>query len=323
MPHVLVAGKIHEAGLAVLRDAPGFTADLVDEISTESYAPLIGKADALLIRTQPLPGPVIARAPRLRVVSRHGVGYDAVDVGALDARGIPLAIVGDVNSGAVAEQTLMLMLAVAKKTLAYDRAVRDGGWNQRNGFGATELEGKTLLLVGFGRIGRKVALLARAFGMRILAHDPPVPATLMREAGVTPAPDLGPALEEADFVSVHVPGSGGVPLIGEAELRRMKRRAVLVNTARGGVVDEAALAAALAEGRIGGAGLDVFTDEPPSPGNPLLASDRTVLSPHSAGLTQECARRMAVAAMRNIVDFFEGRLDPALVVNREAIGFRG
>jgi D-3-phosphoglycerate dehydrogenase len=323
MPHVLVAGKIHEAGLAVLREASGFTADLVEEISTSSYAPLIGKADALLIRTQPLPAPVIADAPRLRVVSRHGVGYDAVDVGALNARRIPLAVVGDVNSGPVAEHALMLMLAIAKKTLAYDRAVREGGWNERNGFGATELEGKTLLVVGFGRIGRKVAQLARAFGMRVLAHDPPVPQALMREVGVEPAAGLLPTLAEADFVSVHVPGSAGGPVIGDAELRRMKSSAILVNTARGGVVDEEALAATLEEGRIAAAGLDVFADEPPSAGNRLLASARTVLSPHSAGLTEECARRMAVAAMRNILDFFEGRLDPALVVNREAIGFPG
>jgi D-3-phosphoglycerate dehydrogenase len=320
MPHVLVAGKIHEAGLAVLREAKGFTADLVEEISTESYAPLIGRADALLIRTQPLPAPVIAEAARLRIVSRHGVGYDAVDVGALNARRIPLAIVGDVNSGAVAEQTLMLMLSSAKKTLAYDRAVRDGSWNMRNSFAAVELEGKTLLLVGFGRIGRKVALLARAFGMRILAHDPPVPVAMMEELGVKPARDLGVALEEADFVSLHLPGSGGRPLIGADELGRMKTGAILINTARGGVVDEQALAAALAEGRLAGAGLDVFAEEPPGAGNPLLSSDRVVLTPHSAGLTEECARRMAVAAMRNIVDFFDGRLDPALVVNREAAG---
>ncbi len=319
MVHVLVAGRIHPAGPELLRQTPGFTVELVDEVSTASYAPLVGRADAVLIRTQPMPAEVIAAAPALRIVSRHGVGYDAVDVAALTARGIPLAIVGDVNSGAVAEHTLMLMLALFKRALGYDRDLRNGGWNRRNTFEATELDGKTLLLFGFGRIGRKVAKLAQAFGMQVVAHDPFTPDAAIRAAGAEPVADTTAALAAADVVSVHVPLTGGKALLGAAELARMKPSAFIVNTARGGLIDEAALADALAEGRLAGAGLDVFEAEPPLTSNRLFASDRVLLSPHSAGLTEECAKRMSLSAMGNIVDFFAGTLDPALVVNRASL----
>lgn len=315
MTHVLVAGRIHDAGLALLRDAPGVTFDLVDEVSTESYAPLIQNADAVLIRTQPMPGSVIDRAARLKFVSRHGVGYDAVDLPALNRRGIPLAIVGDVNSRSVAEHTMMLILSLAKRTLAYDEATRRGNWGRRNSFEAFELAGKTLLLFGFGRIGRHVAKLADAFDMRVLAYDPHVEEDVFRAAGVTSVADIGSALESADVVSVHVPLSPNGALIGSRELARMKPTAVVVNTARGGLIDEAALAAALDGGFLAGAGLDVFATEPPSQEHPMFSNDCVILSPHSAGLTQECAARMSVSAAQNILDFFAGKLDPALVVN--------
>lgn len=319
MPHVLVAGRIHEAGRTLLRDASDVTVDFVDEVSTVSYAPFVKRADAILIRTQPMPASVIAEAPGLRIVSRHGVGYDAVELEALNARGIPLTIIGDVNSSAVAEHTLMLMLALSKRVLIYDKATREGGWDRRNTFEATELLDKTLLLIGFGRIGRKVARLAAAFGMRVMAYDAFTSVESVRDGGATPVTDLGSALPIADIVSVHVPLTPGKPEIGAPELARMKPSAIVINTARGGLVDEAALSEALADGRLAGAGLDVFADEPPTTDHPLFGCDRVILTPHSAGLTGECAGRMSVAAVRNILDFFEGTLDPALIVNREYV----
>jgi D-3-phosphoglycerate dehydrogenase len=320
MPHVLVAGRIHEAGLDLLGRTEGFTVEVVDEVSTESYAPRVGGADAVLIRTQPMPANVIAKAGRLKIVSRHGVGYDAVDVEALNRRGIPLAVVGDVNTRSVAEHTLtlMLMLALAKRTLAYDAAVRDGDWGFRNSLEAIELNGRTLLVIGFGRIGRAVGALATAFGMRVLAYDPLLSASAIEAAGAEAAKRLDDALGEADVVTIHMPGNGRT-LLGAAELARLKPTALIINTARGGIVDEAALAAALAQGRLGGAALDVFACEPPAAGQPLSRSTRTVLTPHAAALTQEGAARMSFDAARNIIEFFAGRIDPKLVVNAEAI----
>jgi D-3-phosphoglycerate dehydrogenase len=319
MPHVLVAGRIHDAGLALLRATPGLTFNLVEEVSTESYAPFVERADAVLIRTQPMPASVISAAPRLKIVSRHGVGYDAVDIAALNERGIPLAVVGDVNSRSVAEHTMMLILSLAKRTLTYDAKTRLSEWNYRNSFDASELAGKTLLLLGFGRIGRSVAKLAEAFGMQIIVHDPFVDESTIRGAGAVPAPEMDAALAQADVISVHIPLSEGRALLGAQELAKLKSTAVVVNTARGGLIDEEALAAAIEAGRLAGAGLDVFSAEPPPHNHRLCKNDRVILSPHSAGLTQESAIRMSVSAVQNILDFFAGSLDSSLVVNADSV----
>lgn len=321
MPHILVAGRIHEQGLDVLKNAKGFTFEVVDEVSRESYVPLLPKADALLIRTQPLDQATIADAPNLKIVSRHGVGYDAVDVEALNARKIPLCIVGDVNSRAVAEHTLMLMLSAARRVVAHDQALRKGEWKVRNAFETIELDGKTLLVMGLGRIGRRVAALAQAFGMTVMGLDPMVPAAAMKDLNVTPVADLRETLKVADYVTLHVPLIGGKPVIGAEELALMKPTAILINAARGGLIDEEALNTALLSRKLYGAGLDVFAAEPPKSDNALLSNPYVTLSPHSAGLTAECAARMGVAAAQNILDLFAGKLERSLVVNAKEIGF--
>ncbi len=317
MPHLLVAGKLHPAGLDLLRQAP-VTFDYVEEISEASYQAYLPKADALVIRTQPLSAGSIARAPGLKIVSRHGVGYDAVDVPALNARGVPLCIVGDVNSSGVAEHAMMLILAATHRLIAADRATRAGDWGWRNGLQTQELAGKRLLILGFGRIGQKLAGLARAFGMQVHAHDPFLPADRWPKNTVRET-DLAQALRTADAVSLHLPRADRA-VIGAAELAVMKPTAVVVNTARGGLVDEVALAEALRAGRLGGAGIEVFNAEPPAADHPLFGIDTAVLTPHNAALTVECAERMALASVQNVLDFFAGTLDPALVVNRAALG---
>ena len=318
MPHILIAGKIHQAGIALISAAPGVTFDVVPEVTLAGYAPLMPKADALLLRTQPLNAELIEASPRLKIVSRHGVGYDAVDVDALNARKIPLAIVGDVNSRAVAEHTLALMLSAARRLVAHDQAAKTGHWNVRNQFDAVELDGKTLLVCGFGRIGRRVAELAKAFGMEIHAYDPFVSAAALRETRATPEPDLKVALAQADYVSLHMPGVKGA-ILGEQELAVMKPSAIIINAARGGLVDEIALDKALRARKIYAAAFDVLVQEPPEDDNPLLTNPHFTLSPHMAGLTQECAKRMAISAAQNILDYFSGKLDKKLVVNAEAV----
>ena len=316
--HIVVAGKIHTAGVALLRARNDITLDLVEAVTTEAYRPFLPRADALLLRTQPLTAIDVANAPKLRIVSRHGVGYDAVDVAALNARRIPLAIVGDVNSRAVAEHTLMLMLAAARRTVAHHIASTSGNWNERNRFDACELDGKNLLVLGFGRIGRRVAELARAFGMVVTAYDPFVSAEQARALGVGHAATMQQALREADFVTVHLPGGNG-PVLGAAELALLKSSAIIVNAARGGIIDETALDVALRSRRLRAAALDVLSEEPPAADHPLLDNPYITISPHNAGLTEECAMRMSLAAAQNILDCFDGRLNPTLVVNRTAI----
>jgi len=238
-----------------------------------------------------------------------------VDVAALNARGIPLAIVGDVNSRAVAEHTLMLMLAAARRTVAHHVASTTGNWNERNRFDAVELDGKTLLILGFGRIGRRVAELAKAFGVNVMAFDPFVSAESMKSTGVLGTSNLESALASADYVSVHMPGGNG-PVISGPELAKMKSTAIIINAARGGMVDELALDKALRERRLRAAALDVLSEEPPAVDHPLLSNPFITVSPHNAGLTEECAMRMSIAAAQNILDCFDGRLNQSLVVNK-------
>lgn len=318
MPHLLIAGKLHPSGLALLDRAPGVSFDYVEDISEASYQPHLARAEGLVIRTQPLSAASIARAPGLRVVSRHGVGYDAVDVAALSARAIPLCIVGDVNSAGVAEHAMMLILAASHRLIAADRAVRQGPWGWRNGLQTHEVAGKRLLIVGFGRIGRRLAALARAFGVEVWAHDPFVPQDAWPDTLVRRVSDLPAALPQVDIVSLHVPRAERA-VLGAGELALMRRSAIVVNTARGGLVDEVALAQALKAGLLGGAGIEVFSAEPPFPDHPLFGLDNAVLTPHNAALTVECAERMAVASVQNALDFFQGRLDPSLIVNRTAL----
>jgi D-3-phosphoglycerate dehydrogenase len=324
MPHLLVAGKLHPAGVALLQrlHSDGYSYDYVEEVSEASYAPLIDRADALVIRTQPLSAPTVARAGRLKVVSRHGVGYDSVDVAALDARGIALTILGDVNSISVAEHAIMLLLAAAKRARKADSAVRgEGQWDWRNKLEQQEISGKRLLILGYGRSGRYLARMATGFGMEIMAFDPYLEKVGWPKGEVQPVSDLGAALGWADYISVHVPKSDK-PVIGAEEIALMKRGVILVNTARGGVVCETALAEALESGQIGAAGLDVFEEEPPRPASRLLAYDNVVLSPHIAGLTAECSERMAVGAIGNAIDYLNGSIDPALVVNGRTLDER-
>lgn len=319
MPNVIVAGKLHPSGRALLDSASGLTVHYIDEISEESYAPFIHEADALLIRTQPMTAATIKKADKLKIVSRHGVGYDAVDVKALSERGIALAVCGDVNSYSVAEHACMMILAASKRALRGDASVRVGPWGWRNNLESQDLRGRNLLILGFGRIGRHTAEMMSGFGMNIRAYDPYLFKNGWPEGAVGPAEELGEALAWADVISVSAPKSDK-PMISSVEFELMKDGVIVVNTARGGIVDEKALIAAVQAGKVGAAGLDVFEREPPEENNALRQLDQVILSPHIAGVTEGASERMALGSAQNIIDFFEDRIDTSLVVNRREIG---
>ncbi len=321
MTHLLVAGKLHPTGVARLEalQVQGIRVTYVEEISEPSYADLISDADALVIRTQPLSASTIAKATRLKVVSRHGVGYDAVDVDALNARGIALAIVGDVNSVSVAEHAMMQLLAGAKQAIRADRAVRDPArWEWRNRLEQREISGRNLLIIGYGRAGQKLARMAAGFDMTVRAHDPYLQSKGWPEGDVQPVSNLAEGLAWADCLSLHVP-RGDKPLLAAEEFAQMKPGMIIANTARGGVVCEDALRDALNEGRIHAAGLDVFETEPPTSDMALSACDNALLSPHIAGLTEEASERMALASIDNLLNYLDQTINPSLIVNRNAL----
>jgi D-3-phosphoglycerate dehydrogenase / 2-oxoglutarate reductase len=319
MPKVLITDGIQPAGLDVLAQRSDIVVESCrDRTSDQELINRVVNADAILVGVTPITQKIIDAAQVLKVVSRRGVGYDNIDLAALRQRKIPLTIVGAANSSTVAEHTLGFMLVLARKTMAYDRATRAGNWRFRESLVAMDLLGKTLLLLGFGRIGRAVASRATAFGMKVIAYDPLVPESVFEEFRVGAIKDLFSGLATCDFLSVHVPLTPETRgLIGHKELAAMKPTAYIISTARGGVIDEDALLNALKMGLIQGAGLDVFREEPLPANHPLLALENVIFSPHSASLTRECAERMDTVAARNCLDAIDGKLDPAMIVPNE------
>jgi len=257
----------------------------------------------------------------MKVVTRIGVGYDAVDVPALSRRKIPLMVAGSANSPSVAEQALFMMLTLAKRAGEMQALVRDGQWKARLGKLPYDLYGKTLVIIGFGRIGTRTARRCLAMEMNVLVYDPYKPADEVRAAGCEPVADLDAALPRADFVSIHCPKTTEtVAMFNAGRLRRMKTTAYLVNTARGGIVDEAALYDALSSGRLAGAGLDVFAQEPPSVPNPLFELPNVVIAPHMAGVTREALDRMSEQTALNILSALDGEPIRQNVINQDVLG---
>ena len=278
-------------------------------------------ADAITVRDAVIPESVIRVALRLKVVSRHGVGYDNIPLALCTERGIPVTVVGPVNVVSVAEQTMFLMLAAARSGIELDAAVRRGDFAARSRVTGVELRGRNLLMIGYGRIGREVAAIAEAFGMKIMAYDPFLSGEMFENVEIFASLDA--ALSQAQVVSLHVPLSEQTRgMLGRRELALLPRGAIVVNASRGGLVDEAALVDEVRSGRLRGAGLDTFEVEPLPVGSPLLGEPRIVLSPHSAALTEEALVAMGRTAARNALAGLDGTLDPDLVVNREVLNLR-
>jgi D-3-phosphoglycerate dehydrogenase / 2-oxoglutarate reductase len=257
----------------------------------------------------------------MQVVTRIGVGFDAVDVPALSRRKVPLMVAGTANSPSVAEQAIFMMLTLAKRASEMDSIVKDNKWAARLGALPYDLFGKTVLIVGFGRIGTRTAKRCLAMEMNVLIYDPYKPAADIRAAGCEPVADLDAALPRADFVSIHCPKNPEtVGMFSAARLKLMKPTAYLVNTARGGIIDEKALHEALVSKKLAGAGLDVFEQEPPPAGNPLLGLPNVITAPHVAGVTREAVDRMSEQTALNILSALDGSPIRQNVINPDVLG---
>jgi D-3-phosphoglycerate dehydrogenase len=257
----------------------------------------------------------------MRVVTRIGVGFDAVDVPALSKRKVPLMTAGTANSPSVAEQAMFMMLTLAKRASEMDNIVKGNKWAARLGALPYDLFGKTVLIVGFGRIGTRTAKRCLAMEMNVLIYDPYKAAADIKAAGCEPVADLDAALPRADFVSIHCPKNPEtVGMFSAARIKLLKPTAYLVNTARGGIVDEKALHQALVTGKLAGAGLDVFEQEPPPASNPLLSLHNVITAPHVAGVTVEAVDRMSEQTARNILSALDGSPIRANVINPDVLG---
>ncbi len=275
----------------------------------------IAEADAVIAGPQRIwDATVFARTPRLRVVARTGIGYDNVDVPAASAAGICALNTPDAPTESTAEFAVTLMLAVTRRLAVADRQSKAGVWKLHEPVLGFDLAEKTLGLVGFGRIARRVSEIAHALRMRVLAFDPLLPAAAVTAAGATPCASLDELLRSAHVLSLHAPLTPATRgLIGAAQLALLPAGAILINTARGPLIDEAAVLAALESGRLRGAGIDVWAHEPIEAGNALFHHPHVVATPHMAAYTDEGRRRSHVAAAEGVLAVLRGERSPLLI----------
>lgn len=303
MPRVLICDRLEEAGLEILRRA-GLEVEERPGLTGTALEAALREADGVIVRSGTrLTAPLLEGASRLRAVVRAGVGVDNIDVAAATRRGIVVMNTPSGNTVSTAEHTLAMLLALARHIPAADVSVKQGRW-ERSKWVGTQLAGKTLGIVGLGRIGREVARRAAAFDMKLIGFDPFLTAERIAHLGVEPVGRLENLLERCDILTLHVPLTEETRhMIGANQLARMKPGAWLINCARGGLVDEAALAEALNAGRIGRAALDVFETEPPPPDHPLLRAPNLICTPHLGASTVEAQRSVAMEAAQLMTDF--------------------
>lgn len=314
MPVCLIVQPIHPSGIQKLQ-AAGIEARQASSADMATVAREIAGCDAVITRNAGLDTAAVNAATGLRVIANHGVGTNKIDVARATALSIPIVFTPFANARSVAEHAVMLMLAVGKRLLPCDAAVRTGQWDYRYQPGLQELHGKTLGISGFGTIGRLTADIAsRGFGMQVIVHSPSASAEILHAHGVEACGSLDDLLAAADVVSLHRPSRPDTRhMINAAALARMKPTAILVNTARADLIDSDALAQALQAGRIAGAGIDVFDQEPVPAGHPLLALHNAVLTPHTAGSTDEALQQTADQCADQIIEVLAGRRPPHLV----------
>ena len=312
----VTAPKLHPAGVAVLEKHGARVIYLDQADSAEEAARIMASEpiDAVISRTVSLTAAAIQACPTLKVISKHGVGVSNIDVEAASRQGVLVYATPGANAASVAEMAIGLMIAAARRIPSMDRSLRDGHWHRLQD--GRQLDGLTLGLLGYGQIGQRVARAAQALGMRVIAYDPAFPAS-NPVPGVERADDLNTLLPRSDVLSLHVPLTPGTRgLLDAARLKRLPKGAILINTARGEVVDEAALIEALRNGHLHSAGLDTMEIEPLPAGSPLISLENVVLTPHVGGSTPAALALMAQGAAENVMGHLTGNPpDPGRCVN--------
>ena len=313
---VLVIQPIHQAGIDLLKKNPNYEFEIFEDTNSKELQSKISQCDAISIRTAKLSEDFINKTENLKIISRHGVGYDNIDLKSSKKKNITLTITATANAVAVAEHVLFMLLNISKRKSMYDDAVKSGNFLDRNKLPKTiELWKKNILIAGFGRIGQCLIKRCHGFEMNVFVYDPFVSKEVVESFGGKKVENLEDAIEKMDAISLHVPLNDKTKnLINYDLLKNMKKNCIIINAARGGVINEFDLDRALNENLIFGAGLDVFEKEPPDQSNPLLKNQKVFLSPHTAAFTEECMIRMGKETIQNIIDFFEKKLDKSKIV---------
>ena len=313
---ILVIQKVHDKGMELIKNHPNFIVDVTDDVSEENLKKKIVDCDGASVRIAKLSDEVMNEAKNLKIISRHGVGYDNIDLKNAKERDIKIAITANANAVTVSEHVMFNLLNISKRKDLFDKTVRDGNFNERNKLPKTiELWNKNFLIAGFGRIGQTLIKRCLGFEMNVYVFDPYVSREKIESMGGKKVESLEEAVKYMDVISLHMPLTEKTKnLINYELLKMMKKNCIIINAARGGIINETDLDKALNENLIFGAGIDVFEKEPPDENNPLLKNDKVFLSPHTAAFTEECMTRMGIETIQNIIDFFDNKLEESKIV---------
>jgi len=313
---ILIIQKVHEKGMELINNHPNFDVEVTDDTSVENLKSKIKDCDGASIRIAKLSGDVINEAKNLKIISRHGVGYDNIDLKTAKERDIKIAITANANAVTVAEHVMFVLLNIAKRRELYHTTVKEGNFKDRNKLPKTiEVWKKNFLIMGFGRIGKALIKRCLGFEMNVYVYDPFVDKDIIDKLGGKKVNNIEEAVKTMDVISLHMPLTDKTEnLINYNLLKTMKKNCIIINAARGGIINEEDLNKALNEDLIFGAGIDVFKKEPPENDNPLLKNDKVYLSPHTAAFTDECMTRMGVETIQNIIDYFDDTLEKSKIV---------
>ena len=316
MKNILIIQPIDKSGIEILENHPDYNFEIIDGTDLEEIKKKIIECDGISIRTAKLPAEVIRGAKNLKVISRHGVGYDNIDLEAAKEKNITISITATANAVAVAEHVMFMLLNISKRKDMYDKTVKSGRFNDRNKLPKTiELWNKNILIMGFGRIGKSLIKRCIGFEMNVYVYDPFVSKEEIESLGGKKIEDLKEGVKKMDALTLHIPLNEKTKnIINYDVLKNMKKNCIIINASRGGIINESDLNKSLNENKIFGAGLDVFDTEPPDNDNPLLKNDKTFLSPHTAAFTEECMVRMGKETIQNIFDFFDKKLEKSKIV---------
>ena len=313
---ILIIQPIHKAGIDLIKNNTNYDYEIIENIDDKDIKQKILECDGLSIRTANLSSELINISKKLKIISRHGVGYDNIDLKSSKEKNITLAITATANAVAVAEHVMFMLLSISKRKNMYDDIVKTGNFNDRNKLPKTqEIWGKNILIAGFGRIGQCLIKRCLGFEMNIFVYDPFISSEKIESLGGKKVDNLKEAVKTMDAISLHMPLNDETKnMINLDLLKTMKKNCIVINAARGGMINEFDLDQALNENLIFGAGLDVFETEPPKEDNPLLKNNKVFLSPHTAAFTEECMIRMGKETIQNIIDFFEKKLDKSKII---------
>ncbi len=313
---IAVIEEIHNDGLELIKSHPDFEYELITNVSEDNLIKKLPNFDACTLRVSKLDEKILKHCKKLKVISRHGVGIDNVDLEYISKNNISLLVTATANAVAVAEHVLSMFLSLSKSLIDYDMEVRKGNFKSNaKKIKSFELLNKDILIAGFGRIGKKLIKRCLAFDTKVHVYDPYVDEELIKGHGGIKVNNIEDGLKVADYVSLHMPLTAETKnLLDYSVFQKMKKNSIIVNTARGGIINETDLEKALNEGLIFGAGLDVFSNEPVEKNNPLLKNNKVILSPHSATFTDECTSRMGIETTKNIIDFFEKKIDKSMII---------